>query len=98
MSDDMERDCREYARQDQSHDHPVWAEIIEAIQRATIVEDSPSDDFSNGYDEGYADGLQRAADIVQILANGLTPGVTADDDDEPAFEDDGFSEQLKASS
>ncbi len=54
------------------HDHPVWAEIIEALQRAAIEVDI-GDDLADTYDEGYVNGLNRAADIVQILAHGGKP-------------------------
>ncbi len=55
------------------HDHPVWATIIEAIQKAAIEVDVSDDIHADTYDEGYVNGLNRAADIVQTLAHGGTP-------------------------
>jgi hypothetical protein len=50
-------------------------EIVAALEAA--IEDQrvnlASDDSC--YEEGYFDGLERAANIVVIKAHGLTPGV-----------------------
>lgn len=53
-------------------------QVVAALDAAIADQRGHVNEFDEGYESGYLDGLVRALDIVQAKAHGMTTGAESD--------------------